>query len=490
MNQNKLLEEMEAFLNGESNTWDLIFDNRFMGVIICDEKGDILKVNHAHRYVTGLLPEELVGREMAEFVKIGLVDKALTPLVLENKKPILAEQHCGGKSYLVQSEPMFNDQGDVKYVISFLFDVSIERILRTVLENAKDEDIQIHEKLAEWQRLFREEGQGIGGQEQKLVYQSKAMEEVLRLVERIADSDAAVLITGESGVGKELIAREIHKQSKRKDAPFVSINCGAIPEGLLESELFGYEAGAFTHSNPKGKEGLFEVAGGGTIFLDEIGEMSPVLQVKLLRVLQENLIRRVGGIADISCDVRVISATNADLDQMIQEHKFRKDLFYRLNVIPIHVPSLAERREDIPLLACYFLNYFCRKHGRVKQFTFEALKCLMSLTFEGNVRELQNTVERLVLLSPGESISVDSLLPAYHLNNSRILMTDFSADTKFADKSYKEIMEIQEKELLSHYNEKCGSTYEIARILKVNQSTVWRKMKKYKIVPLNVTDKF
>ena len=238
---------------------------------------------------------------------------------------------------------------------------------------------------------------------------SPAMQEVHSMVERIAPTNSTVLVTGESGTGKELIAKAIHYNSLRRDGSFISINCGALPETLLESELFGHVKGAFTGAiNPK--KGLFEVAHGGTILLDEIGETSMAMQVKLLRVLQERKLRRVGGTEEIEIDVRVIAATNQDLETMVRDRRFREDLFYRINVIPIRVPSLRERTSDIPMLAEHFLTRFRESMGKpIARISDEAMELLEHYSWPGNVRELENVIERAVALEISEVISADSL---------------------------------------------------------------------------------
>jgi two-component system response regulator PilR (NtrC family) len=238
---------------------------------------------------------------------------------------------------------------------------------------------------------------------------SPAMVALFNMVRSIATTNSTVLITGESGTGKELVAKAIHALSHRKDAPFVSINCGALPENLLESELFGHMKGAFTDAH-QNKKGLFEAAHRGTLMLDEVGETLPSLQVKLLRVLQEKKIRRVGGTDEIEVDVRVVAATNRPLDRLVQEGRFREDLFYRLNVIPIRVPALRERREDVPLLANHFLERFGREMGKpLVKISAEAMDCLMRYSWPGNVRELENVVERAVALETSPVILPERL---------------------------------------------------------------------------------
>ena len=248
--------------------------------------------------------------------------------------------------------------------------------------------------------------EGIG----EIVGRSPKMKEIYELVLKVAGTNTNIFITGESGVGKELIARAIHRESPRKNGPFVPVNCGAIPSELMESELFGYEKGAFTGAVST-KKGLFEVAHGGTLFLDEVTELAPHLQVKLLRAIQDRRIRRLGGVEDIVVDVRIISATNRDILKAVKEGRMREDLYYRLNVIPIHVPPLRERKEDIPLLADYFVGKANKRFGKdIKGIETEALEVLINYDFPGNVRELENIIERAVALEEGEFIRKETIL--------------------------------------------------------------------------------
>ena len=245
-----------------------------------------------------------------------------------------------------------------------------------------------------------------------MVGRSKEMHKVYSLIRKVAETPANVLILGESGTGKELVARAVHDNSSRKDKPFVAINCGGIPENLLESELFGYMKGSFTGAFAD-RAGLFEVGRGGTIFLDEIAELPVVLQVKLLRVVQEKTIRRVGGSEDIKTDVRIISATNQDLQEKVKRGEFREDLFFRLNVIPIHIPPLRKRREDIPFLVQYFIEKYAKEFGKeVKRISTYALELLMRYPFPGNIRELENIIERSVALESSSIILPESLIIA------------------------------------------------------------------------------
>lgn len=304
---------------------------------------------------------------------------------------------------------------------------------------------------------------------------SVEMGKVLHLATRVAQVTTTVLILGESGVGKEVIARFIHNASLRKTGPFVTINCGAIPPNLLESELFGYEAGAFTGAKREGKPGMIEVASSGTLFLDEISDLPLDLQVKLLQVIQERRLTRVGGIQPIEVDIRIIAATNRDLAKMVEKGEFRADLFYRLNVVPIIIPPLRSRRDDVIPLIYHFLAKHNTTHGYNKTISRETREVLTQYSWPGNVRELENLMERLVVTVEGEEIAVEDL-PQY------VKERDVTCDFKVIVEGViplREAVEEVEKQLIRHARKEYETTYEIAEALGVNQSTVVRKLRKY-----------
>lgn len=304
-----------------------------------------------------------------------------------------------------------------------------------------------------------------------VIGKSQAMQSIFDLVGRVANSRANVLITGESGSGKEVIARLIHGAGPRASKPFVAINCTAIPESLLESELFGHAKGSFTGAFQK-KKGLFEEANGGTLFLDEIGDMSPSLQAKLLRVLQERKIRPVGDNNMIDIDVRVVAATHKDLKKAIQEGRFREDLFYRLSVIPIVVPSLRDRPEDIPLLAEHFLRKYCAANGRqMRGFTKEAVGKLVRLRWEGNVRELENLIERAVVLAPGEWIDAADL-PGNEMDN-------FEQFFRAGTNDFPTIAQLEERYIRLIVDKVGEHKEKVAQILGINRRTLYRKEREY-----------
>ncbi|MGQ9532166.1 MAG: sigma-54-dependent transcriptional regulator [Desulfotomaculales bacterium] len=308
----------------------------------------------------------------------------------------------------------------------------------------------------------------------RMVGESPAMQEVRRLIARVAGTDATVLITGESGTGKEVAALAIHQNSPRAKGPFIVVNCAALPEPLLESELFGHEKGAFTGAVAR-KQGRFELADGGTIFLDEIGEMPPAMQVKLLRVLQEKSFERVGGTETIKVDVRVIAATNRDLKAAIQEGKFREDLYYRLNVVPIRMPALRERKEDIPLLVEYFLQKF-RPRYQAHTISPAAMELLRRYHWPGNIRELQNVIERAMIICQGEEILPEHLPPEIQAapRPAGGLIVDFP------DEGIN--LEQLEKELIIKALEKTGGNQtRAAQLLGITRSTLIYRMQKHGI---------
>lgn len=318
---------------------------------------------------------------------------------------------------------------------------------------------------------------------EQIIGQSEGIRHVLDLVTRVADSDSTVLVTGESGTGKEMIARAIHYNSQRAQQPFVAINCGAIPSELLESELFGHMKGAFTGAIAN-RVGRFEMADGGTLFLDEIGDMEPSLQVKLLRVLQERSFEPVGSTKSVQVNVRVICATNKNLEDSVAQGQFREDLYYRLNVIPITIPALRERRADIPLLATHFLNHFNRTKNRgLTGFTAESLECLCNYAWPGNIRELENLVERLAILKGQGSVDVNDLPAKYRTQvsvNAAVEVIALPEDGV----DFNSAVDRFENQLILQALEKTGwNRNQAAQLLKLNRTTLVEKMKKKGLRP-------
>ncbi|MBN1355158.1 sigma-54-dependent Fis family transcriptional regulator [bacterium] len=313
-----------------------------------------------------------------------------------------------------------------------------------------------------------------------IVAASKPLKDVLSMVRKVAGSPSTILITGESGTGKELIAQLIHNLSSRKDKPFIKINCAAIPDTLMESEFFGYEKGAFTGAVTS-KPGRFELANNGTLFLDEIGEISREIQVKLLRVLQEREFERVGGLHTIHVDVRLVVATNMDLEEAVKTGRFRQDLFYRLNVVPVHLPPLRQRPEDIPPLVRHFINHFNQKLDRsIKGITPEAVALLSGHTWPGNIRELENVLERAMLLSGKESLDIDDFMPLMSLDGPgrTVVMPE---NASFRELIQRETEKLERHLIESGLDETGGNVTHTAKLLGLSRKGLQLKMKKYGI---------
>ena len=338
-------------------------------------------------------------------------------------------------------------------------------------KDLKEQNVALRSQILEQHRLER------------IIGQSAPMQQLYGIIKRVARTDSTVLITGESGTGKELIANAIHFQSPRSDMPFVPINCGAIPEELLESELFGHEKGAFTGAF-KERRGRFELANKGTVFLDEIGEMSPKLQVKLLRFLQETKFQRVGGSRTVEVDVRILAATNKDLERAVAENGFREDLFYRLNVIPIHVPPLRERAGDVALLVRYFLNQHCQKKTiPIKRLSNAALESLKQYDWPGNVRELENVIERLVILTDADEIQLHDLPKRMQILEEDCREPETALIELGEDGiNLKELLDNLENRLILDALQRTGGVKnKAAKLLGLNRTTLIEKMKKKQI---------
>jgi transcriptional regulator with PAS, ATPase and Fis domain len=367
------------------------------------------------------------------------------------------------KKMLVTSTPILRGD-DVRYVVTTLADVTESIQQAQQLEQAIQKNEMILNELNYYKMQYTPA---------KIVGSSPEIKKIKDYIAFVSKANVTVLITGESGVGKEVFANEIYKHSLRADKAFVKINCASIPDNLIESELFGYEKGAFTGAN-KTKPGLFEVADQGTILLDEIGELPLNLQSKLLRVLQEMEIMRIGGKTPLKIDVRIIASTNVDLYQSVQKGHFRSDLFYRLNVIPIHIPPLRNRPDDIPDLAQYFVGKFNQKYSRQKALTDDAIALLLKYQWPGNIREMENLLERIVIIGNKEKITQADLRCILYQEETEI--------TDVPNQTYEEALEAFDKKLIEESLHKYGSTYKAAEHLHTTQSKIARKAKKYNIL--------
>ncbi|GAB6138528.1 sigma 54-interacting transcriptional regulator [Halanaerobaculum tunisiense] len=444
-----------------------IIESSYDGIYITDGEGCTIEMNSAYERITGLKKEELIGEHMENLQQEGIFSQSVSLLVKKREKPVTIMQQINDeKDVIVTGNPVFNDNGELIRIVTNVRNITELNRLREELKEVKELTAKYHQELEELRLQLMDDGE--------IVAKSKEMRTVLDSAIQVSKFDSTVLVLGESGVGKELVAELIHKSSSRSENSFIRLNCGAIPEDLLESELFGYKEGAFTGAKEEGKKGMFELADGGTLFLDEIAELSLNLQVKLLRVIQEREIMPIGGTKPVPIDVRIIAATNRDLEKMVQKDEFRKDLFYRLNVVPISIPPLRARREEIPILISDFLNKFKKEHGVDKAISSIALEYLINYDWPGNVRELKNLIERLVVMSNNEMITKDDLPKKFICEN------DLEKYIKISDIiPLKKAVELLEKKLLVKALDKCSTTREAAKELDVHQSTIIRKKQKY-----------
>lgn len=445
---------------------DAIIESSYDGIYVTDGEANTLKINKAYESITGFKRENMLNRNMHDLEKEGQVSKSGTLIVLRTRKSAtILQDFKSGKRALISSNPIFDENGNIAMVVTNVRDVT--------------ELYELEEELAKNKKLTEKYYSEIEAMRAQLlnlsdlVAKDKRTIELFEVVKRVARVDTTILLLGETGVGKEEVAKFLHKNSLRKDKNFIKINCGAIPENLIESELFGYEKGAFTGANKEGKMGLFEVADGGTMFLDEVGELPLNVQVKLLRVLQEGEIERVGGVKPIQVDVRIIAATNRDLEKMVSEKTFRSDLFYRLNVVPLIIPPLRERREDIIPLVQYYLNKLNNKYKFNKSFSPEAIKTLYNYNWPGNVRELINAVERVVVMSSTDKILKSHLPMSSHSN---VIEANVSCPGIC---NLKEAVEKVEAELIRKAFERAGNVRDAAKILGIDAATFVRKRKRY-----------
>lgn len=461
------LQEVKR-LNKELNA---IIESSYDGFYITDGKGITIRVNSAYERITGIKAEEVIGRKVEDLVDKGMYSQSVTSLVLEKKEPVtITHDIKTGKSVLITGNPALNDKGEIVRVVTNVRDMTELNNLKKQLDETKE--------LTEKYELELKELRNIGFAFDEIIAYSSAMKKILEISARVAKVDSTVMITGESGVGKDVIAGAIHKASERGQGPFIKVNCAAIPETLLESELFGYEKGAFTGANIEGRQGMFELAEKGTIFLNEIGELPFHLQPKLLRVIQDKEVIRVGGSEAVKLDVRIIAATNKDLEQMVKEGTFREDLFYRLNVVPIYISPLRERKDDIPHLIIHFLNKYNLKYDQDKKISSKAVDYLTDYSWPGNVRELENVIERLIVMVTDDTIQTEHLPLSIRTKNKGLKDISYYIED---DIPLKDAVEKVEKDMIMKALRKFKTTRKAAEALQVDQSTVVRKAQKYNI---------
>lgn len=466
-----MIEEMAMEIEHIKNLnkdMNAILSTIYDEILVVNGKGELIRYSDNFiPNVWGVELKDILGKNLLELEDKGVFSPSVTRLVLEQKKKVsIVQETKVGKRILAVGNPIFDEKGNIDRIIIASRDITETTMLKSELREIKKISNQYKQELEKFKtkdHLFK-----------KLIYCSPKMEQIMEHVMKVSNYSSTVLIYGESGVGKEVIAQAIHQLGNRSGQPFLKLNCGAIPENLLESELFGYSKGSFTGADKNGKEGYFQKADKGILFLDEIGEMPTSLQVKLLRVLQEQEVVPIGSTTPMPIDVQIIAATNKNLRKMVEEGTFREDLYYRLNVIPIHVPPLRERPEDIPLLAFHFLQQLNERYHKNFHLSPDALNLLEVYSWPGNIRELQNMIERL-------AVSADhSTIDAHYVNQFLAVGRDFKKEKPVITKvvPLQEALDQVEEQLIMLAMKQYKTTTKAAKALGVSQSSVSRKYQK------------
>ena len=474
-------QSLQRALDSKQALLDAVMGSSYDGICLVSPDGTFLEMNGAFERITGLARQDWIGRSIAEMrATPGMARTSAALQVLKGNGTAPATTLVnvrGGELILVTANPHHGLGGELESIILNVRNITQLNFLKRQLERARGEESTAELEASHLRERVEEAGLG------SFVFSSPVMTRIVATVSQIADFDLTVLIEGETGVGKGVLAKLLHRLGRRAGGPFVEVNCGAIPESLVESELFGYEPGAFTGSSRAGKRGLFEAADGGTIFLDEIGELPKSSQAKLLKILDDRVLTRVGGTGGRPLNVRVIAATNRRLRDLARQGAFRADLLYRLETIPILVPPLRERREDLRALAHAFVAQYGRELGCERPIGSEALQRLVNHPLPGNARELKNIVVRLLLAGGDREIGLEDV--------AAVLDDDAGGrggaprpEGGQADDSCKPMkarLEEVERGILAESLRECRSTYEIAERLGINQSSVVRKIKKYSL---------
>ncbi|MGE7185550.1 sigma-54 interaction domain-containing protein [Peribacillus sp. NPDC006672] len=443
-------------------------------IYITDKNGTTLFVSDMSCKLFGKKKGELIGRSVFELEKEGVFKPSVTKMVLDKKQNVNVIQDVGDGKGVAAGHLILDENGELKYAIAFGYDIPDFDYYSSKIKIEELEStlrFYLHELQKLKTKLVRTK------EVPSFIGQSKVHDILKETIEKVAGVKTTVIITGETGVGKTLIAERIHDLSEQKDRPFIHLNCAAIPESLLESELFGYKKGAFTGANANGKAGLVKLAENGTLFLDEIGDLPLHLQPKLLQLLQNKTYMPIGASDMVKADVRIITATNCNLENMVKEGKFRADLYYRLHILPIHVPPLRERKEDIFYLLQHNLERFNFLHNHKRTFSTKLVEMLQNYHLPGNVRELENIVEQLVIMAKGDVISIDDL-------PKRLVVSAFEQEIPISPNegnSLHEVLERVETRMITHAFHHYKTTRDAAKALGVSQSLFMRRLAKYAI---------
>jgi len=457
-----------------------LLDNLNVGIFVLDAKGNYLYVNDTYCRMFNKTPEYYLNTSIPKLKGMGYLTVSVWEQVLQKNAPVVALVTITDielnqiYQHFTSGIPTFNSDGSIKYIVYMV--ESMEKMNRRIQEGVlnKQNRTQIN--------VFT------NSPHVDIIVESPKMKQLMAMLNNVSKTDASILITGPTGSGKEVLAKCAHYMSTHSEGPFISVDCASIPENLLESELFGYEKGAFTGASTQGKSGLIELANGGTLFLDEINSMPLGLQGKLLRVLESRKVKRLGALEARSIDFRLICASNENLETLARNGSFRSDLFYRINVVPVHIPPLRERKEDIAPLAFFFLQHFCKKYSRMKVLTENVITAMLSYDWPGNVRELRNFIERLVVTSPDTDLQIETVPkrflqdnisknePIFHTVPPEQTSLPLSQEVGFSHRSY---MEQCEKQLIQDALAQFKKPAKVAEILNLDLSNVYRKIRKY-----------
>lgn len=438
-------------------------------ICISDRDGVVELINRRYTEIYGIAREDIVGKSLLKMKEQGFFDVILNPEVIRSGQSSSRVQHTAdGRQLIVEAHPIVDEGGRTIYCLTFIRDV-------TTLSKLREQLTVQRELLDTFQQLSHAVELPCYPHE----VHSAAMRALYADMDAIANTDATVLLLGETGVGKDVLARGIHSMSRRAKQAFIKVDCGSIPKNLIETELFGYEAGTFSGASKNGKAGLIEAAAGGTLFLDEIGELPMLMQSRLLRVLQDGEIMRVGATRAKKMDVRFIAATNKDLEREVAHGNFRSDLYYRLKVAVLKIPALRQRKADIQPLARSFLNYYSAKYHKAMRLSSEAEAALLTYAWPGNVRELENLIQGLVVTGKKDVIDVSSLpIPIARTGKDGLQSAPFLPETlDLEGKSYKDLMKELENGLLKTLLARFGTISEVARHVGVDRSTIFRKVR-------------
>jgi transcriptional regulator with PAS, ATPase and Fis domain len=451
---------------------DKIIETSNNNITITNEHGIVVRSNPNHWTMYGIEADAYIGKSVYELEKNGVLSPSINALVLKEKKVVrILQQTKSGRVVMSTGYPIFNQEGKLVRAISYSHD-------QTEIVKLQEQYEQLQSKIAGFQTEV-EELREKEASHHPILFRSSIMQQIFTTIQRVAKTEATILFLGQSGVGKSTLARYIHDQSDRHKEPFIEVNCSTIPETLFESEMFGYEPGSFTGAQKGGKKGLIEQADQGTLFLDEIGELPLSIQVKLLKVLQEKKMTRVGGKDERHVNFRLITATNQHLKKMVEEGHFRLDLYYRLNVIPIDIPSLKDRPEDITILLNHYLQLMNEKYNATKKLHPATYDLLIHYEWPGNVREMENLLERLILTIE-DSVILPEHLPSELQGNMKAEPSYRFEKEMVEKKSLKEALEEVEIQMISKAFKQCKTTYEMAEVLGISQPSVMYKLKKYK----------